>query len=98
MNSHFLAFNISPVPRIQNLSADLLANVSSKLILVELIFQPSIPHNITNWKVFNDDVDILIFLTLEGTYRGQIIDDSEHDRNINMPSDENSFPKHVVKL
>ena len=30
--SHFLAFNISPIPRSQNATADLLANVASKLL------------------------------------------------------------------
>ena len=32
LSSHLLTFNISSVPRIQNASADLLANVASKLI------------------------------------------------------------------
>ena len=57
--SHFLAFNISPIPRSQNAAADLLANFASKLLpskdyspdrfSVELIFRPSIPDNVTNW-------------------------------------------------
>jgi hypothetical protein len=56
---------------LQNASADLLANVASKLIppedfspdrfSVELIFRPSIPDNVTNWRVFNDDEDIINF-------------------------------------
>ena len=56
--SHFLAFNISPIPRSQNVAADLLANVASKLLpsedynpdrfSIELIFRPSIPDNVTN--------------------------------------------------
>eukprot|EP00253_Pinus_taeda_P030123 PITA_30123 len=56
---HFLEFNISPIPRSQNVAADLLANVASKLLpskdyspdrfSVELIFRPSIPDNVTNW-------------------------------------------------
>ena len=56
--SHFDAFNIISVPRVQNQEADLLANVASKLIpsenftldffSVELIFRPSIPDNIFN--------------------------------------------------
>ena len=64
--SHFDAFNIISVPRIQNQEADLLANVASKLIpsenltpvffSVELIFRPSIPDNIFNWRVFDNDV------------------------------------------
>lgn len=58
LTSQFLAFNISPIPRSQNSTADLLANIASKLLpskdyspdrfLVELIFRPSIPDNVTN--------------------------------------------------
>jgi len=69
---HFLAFNISPVPRSQNAVADLLTNVASKLLppedysldrfSVELIFGPSIPYNVTNWCVFNHDKDNFEFL------------------------------------
>ena len=63
LTSYFTAFNISLVPRLQNVSANLLANVVSKLIpseefsldrfSIELVFRPSIPDNITNWRVFN---------------------------------------------
>lgn len=59
LTSHFIAFNISPIPRLQNASDDLLANVGSKLIppryfspdkfSIEFIFHPSIPNNITQW-------------------------------------------------
>ena len=35
LTSHFIAFNISSIPRIQNASADLLENVASKLIPLE---------------------------------------------------------------
>lgn len=54
-----MAFNITPIPRIQKASVDLLATVCSKIIHLEqfsldifsiaLIFHPSIPKNITNW-------------------------------------------------
>ena len=85
--SHFLAFNISPIPRSQNVVADLLANVASKLLpsedynldifSVELIFRPSVPDNVTNWQVFNHDDDILNFLTSDKSYDDQIIDESD---------------------
>ena len=38
------------------------------------MFRPSILDNITNWRVFNDDGDILSFLTPEESYSDQIID------------------------
>jgi ribonuclease HI len=57
----FSAFNINSIPRLNNSEADLLANVASKLLpaeglspdafSVELLFQPSILDNITNWSI-----------------------------------------------
>lgn len=105
--SHFLWFEISPIPRLQNVSADLLANVASKLIppwdfspdrfTIELIFHPFIPDNITNYKGFNDDADIISFLTSKGTCNEQIIDEDIHDKELNKSyreeGIENEFPK-----
>eukprot|EP00253_Pinus_taeda_P029731 PITA_29731 len=106
--SHFLAFNISPIPRSQNAATDLLANVASKLLpsedfsldrfSVELIFRPSVPDNITNWRVFNHDEDILHFLTSDKSYNDQIIDENDHDLQMKEKHEENSIPKPVVKL
>eukprot|EP00253_Pinus_taeda_P004312 PITA_04312 len=106
--SNFLAFNISPIPRSQNAAADLLANVASKLLpsedykpdrfSVELIFRPSIPDNVTNWRVFNHDQEILHFLTSDKSYDDQIIDESDHDLQMKEKHEENSIPKPVVKL
>ena len=89
LTSHLLAFNLSSVPRIQNPSVDLLANVASKLIpsqefspdrfYIELIFRPYVPNNITNWRVFNHDSSIIYFLTSKGSYDNQLLDEHEHD-------------------
>lgn len=107
LTSRFLAFNISAIPRIQNANVNLLTKIASKLIPsedyspdrfpVELIFRPSIPNNITNWKVFNDDEDILSFLNSEKSYDDQIVDDNEHDDQLKWKIDENPIPKSVVK-
>ncbi len=63
--SNFQEVIIDSIPRVKNQDADLLANVAYKLIpvegfmkdafSVELIFKPSVPDNITNWSVFDDD-------------------------------------------
>lgn len=108
MNEHFIAFNISSIPRLQNASADLLVNVASKLIpledfspdrfSIELIFRPSIPDNITNGKIFNDDPDIVSFLTSEGSYTNQIINEDQHDRELQQDNTNNAMPKSIVKL
>jgi len=86
----------------------LLVNVASKLLpsedfspdrfSIELLFRPSIPDNVTNWRVFNHDEDILQFLTSEKSYDNQIIEEDEHDTQIQGKHEENSIPKRVVKL
>ncbi len=108
LTKHFIAFNISPIPRLQNASADLLSIVASKLIpsedyspyrfSIELIFRPSIPDNVTNQTIFNDDPDIVSFLTQEGSYTNQIIDEDQHDKQLQQENTNNVIPKSVVKL
>jgi ribonuclease HI len=117
----FSAFNINSIPRSNNTEADLLANVASKLLpaeglspnafSVELLFRPSVPDNITNWRVFDDDQQIINFLHMEETFQGAVIDEQTHDDNLhdftvipNPKSPEalsdmvNSLPKSVVRL
>jgi ribonuclease HI len=88
----FSAFNINSIPRSNNAEADLLANVASKLLpaeglspnafSVELLFRPSVPDNITNWRVFDDDQQIINFLHMEETFQGAVIDEQTHDDNL----------------
>jgi hypothetical protein len=117
----FLAFNINSIPRLSNSEADLLANVTSKLFpteglspnafSIELLFRPSIPDNITNWRVFDDDQQIINFLHMEDTFQGAIIDEGTHDENLrnftvisDLRSPEstsdlvNSIPRSIVRL
>jgi hypothetical protein len=88
----FLSFNINSIPRSSNSEADLLANVASKLLsveglspnafLVELLFRPLIPDNITNWQLFDDDQQIINFLHMEDTFQDAVIDESTHNENL----------------
>jgi ribonuclease HI len=81
----FSAFNINSIPRSNKTEADLPANVASKLLpaeglspnafSVELLFRPFVPDNITNWRVFDDDQQIINFLHMEETFQGAVIDD-----------------------
>lgn len=65
--------------------ADLLANVSIKpkeisfagISQIEIQNRPSIPDNVENWKVFEDDKDIINFLLSEDKYHGQEMDCSD---------------------
>ena len=88
----FSSFNIFSIPYYFNVDADLLENVASRLIpsenfepnafSVELIYRPSMPDNVTNWRVFNDDEQVINFLTMEDTFKGSVIDEEEHDAEI----------------
>lgn len=108
LTSHFIAFNISSIPILQNASDDLLANVASKLIpskefspnrfSIDLAFRPSIPDNVTNWRVFNNGDDIINFVTSKGSYEEQIIDEHEHDLKINHKQYTNPIPKSAVNM
>ena len=72
-----------------NFEADMLANAASNLCLsddfshnkfyVELIYMPSIPDNIMNWRVFEDNEQIINFRHLEYTFKGSVIDDEQHE-------------------
>ena len=62
------------------------------------MFHPSILDNITNCHVLNDDNDILSFLTSEGSYSDQIIDEDDHECQIKQRPEDNSIPKSVVRL
>jgi hypothetical protein len=84
----FEAFNIKSIPRTLNHEADMLANEASNLcpsddfshdkFSVELIYRPSIPGNITNWRVLEDDEKIINFLHSEDTFKGPVIDDEQN--------------------
>jgi hypothetical protein len=50
---------------------------------MELLYRPSIPDNVTNWRVFDDDQHIINFLHLEGNFKDSIIDEGQHDQEMN---------------
>jgi ribonuclease HI len=71
IDSFFLAFNISFIPRGENTSSDSLVVSASFLKVplppmvkydVEMRHRPSIPDNVKHWKVFEDDLEIEKFL------------------------------------
>ena len=87
---HFNAFNINVVPRLQNDAPDLLATSACRLVptnnnyFVELIFRPSVPNNVTNMRVFDDNEYIIYFLTNEESFKESIIDEEEHLASLQM--------------
>ena len=92
----------------------MLANASSNLcpsddfshdkFSVELIYKSSIPDNITNWRVFEDDEQIINFLHSEDTFKGLVIDDEQHESLLQAsdskekPEHSNGMPKNIIKL
>ena len=71
---------------------------------VELIYRPSIPDNITNWRVFEDADQIINFLHSEDTFKGLVIDNEQHEALLQAsaskekPEHSNTMPKNIVKL
>jgi ribonuclease HI len=71
IDSFFLAFNISFIPRGENTVVDSLAISASNFRVplppklrydTEVKYRPSIPDNVKHWKVFEDDLEIKRFL------------------------------------
>ena len=97
-----------------NFEVEMLANATSNLcpsndfshdkFFVELIYRPSIPNNITNWRVFEDDEQIINFLNFEDTFKGSVIDDEQHESLLQdlaseeKPEHSNIIPKNIVRL
>ena len=106
MTNSFSTFNIKHVPRLENFDVDLLANTTSRLILpeglspqtfsIELMYRPSIPDNVTSWKVFDDDHQILDFLSAQNTFKGMAINEADQERSLFDPS--NIISKCVISL
>ena len=89
MISHFNAFNINSIPRLQNVVADFLAIYAARLVptnnkcTIELILRPAIPDNVTNMRVFDDDDNQNInFLKNDETVKDYLINDEEHQANL----------------
>ena len=110
----FEAFNIKSIPRTLNHEDDMLANVTSNVcpsddfshnnFFVELIYWLSIPDNITNWRVFEDDEQIISFFHSEDTFKGSIIEYEQHEALLQAstsqekPEHSNIMPKNIVRL
>ena len=72
---------------------------------MELIYKLYVLDNVSNWRVFKDDEQIINFLTMEDTFKDSMIDEEKHDVEIKEESDqpsnvsyENFVPRLVLKL
>jgi ribonuclease HI len=95
VDSFFLAFNISFVPREENAMADSLVVSASNFRVplppklrydVEVKYRPSIPDNVKHWKVFEDDLEIKRFLETVDEFSALHID-QDPDSEINPHAD-----------
>jgi hypothetical protein len=81
---YFEAFKITTIPRTNNTLVDSLATVSLRLspledygaswFTVELLYKPSVPKNISNWKAFEGYEKIINFLTNQENFKYMSID------------------------
>jgi hypothetical protein len=102
----FLAFNIYFVPREDNTLANSLAISASdfKISLppkpkydVEVKYRPSLPDNVKNWKVFEDDLEINIFLETIDEFSSLHIDqDPDDDKNLHADKFLNKITDHKI--
>ena len=49
---------------------------------VELLFRPSTPDNIVNWRVFDHDEQLIKFFTMKDTFKYVVIDEMTHDEDL----------------
>jgi ribonuclease HI len=87
-DNFFLAFNISFVPREENIMENSLAVSASNFKVpfppkikydVEVKYIPSIPDNFKHWKVFEDDLEIKRFLETVEEFSSLHIDEDHDD-------------------
>jgi ribonuclease HI len=86
VDSFFLAFNISFIPREENASADFQAFSASLFEApalptdgsrVEIRYRPSVPDNVKHWRVFEDDQEIEKFLQSIDDFSALQIDEDQ---------------------
>jgi hypothetical protein len=109
VDSFFLAFNISFIPRGENAMVDSLVVSASNFKVplppkikydVEVKYKPFIPDNVKQWKVFEDDLEIKIFLETVDEFSSLHID-QDHDSESNPHAEvflNKIVDHHIVQL
>lgn len=97
------------IPQECNVKADRLAVAASSLqkspeiadkeVKMEVIFRPSVPNNVDNWQVFDDDKQVIKFLNSMGEFAGfHISEEEEGCHYANESQTLNPAPKKLVSL
>ena len=88
LENYFIAFNITHIPRNHNETADSLALAATHFRIpkttqlrypIEVRYRPCVPDNVKQWKVFEDDIEIKIFLELTDEFSNSLIDQDEDE-------------------
>jgi ribonuclease HI len=96
IDSFFLAFNISFIPREENAPADFQAFSASLFEApalpadrseVEIRYRPSVPDNVKHWKVFEDDQEIEKFLQSIDDFSALHIDEDPDEEPDHHPGE-----------
>lgn len=68
-----------------NETVDALENATARMTLlrdkfsIEILYNPSIPDNIINLRVFDDDQQMLHFMANANIFKDVMIDEDEHE-------------------
>ena len=82
----FDAFGIKYVLRMHNAAADALGNAAARFtplrdgFSIEIVYKPSVPDNITNLHIFDDDPQILEFMLNTEVFKDVVIEEVDHDQ------------------
>jgi ribonuclease HI len=96
VDSFFLAFNITFIPREENAPADFQAFSASLFeapalpadrLEVEIRYRPSVPDNVKHWKVFEDDQEIEKFLQSIDDFSALHIDEDPDEEPDHHPGE-----------
>ena len=86
--NYFISFNISFIPRDHNQTVDSLALAATHFKIpkqtqlnypIEIRYRPSVPNNIRQWRLFEDDLETKSFLELTGEFSNSLIDQDQDD-------------------
>jgi hypothetical protein len=109
IDNFFLPFNISFIPREESIMANSVVVSASNFRVplppklkydVEVNYKPYIPDNVKHLKVFEDDIEIIIFLNIVNEFYALHIDqyqDSESNPHANVFLNR-SANHHIVQL
>src|SRR5713101_4725416 len=83
IDNYFVAFNITYIPRDHNQTTDSLSLAATHFRIpkttqlkypIEVRYRPSVPDNVKQWRVFEDNIEIKRFLELTHEFSNSLID------------------------